>query len=149
MLLHGAFSGASAWTGEVPGLTAAGYRVHLPERRGHVRTPDVDGPLTYAAMADDTAAYLDATLSEPADLVGWSDGAVVAVLVAPGRPELVKRLVLIGQYFNSAGKAVVDALPGGRLAVLPGSHSLPVESPEIVTAVLLQPLRGGPPEPSW
>jgi pimeloyl-ACP methyl ester carboxylesterase len=35
--------------------------------------------------------------------VGWSDGAVVALLIALGRPELVRRLVLIGQYANQDG----------------------------------------------
>jgi hypothetical protein len=32
----------------------------VPERRGHGRTPDVDGPITYETMAADTAAFLDA-----------------------------------------------------------------------------------------
>jgi pimeloyl-ACP methyl ester carboxylesterase len=40
--------------------------------------------------------------------VGWSDGAVVALLVAQHRPDLVERLVLIGQYYDSSGK-----VPGG------------------------------------
>lgn len=39
----------------------------------------------------------------PARLVGWSDGAVVALLVALRRPDLVRRLVLIGQYANQDG----------------------------------------------
>jgi pimeloyl-ACP methyl ester carboxylesterase len=55
-------------------------------------------------MADDTAAYLDTVVGGPAHLVGWSDGAVVALLVAQRRPDLVNRLVLIGQYYNSSGK---------------------------------------------
>jgi pimeloyl-ACP methyl ester carboxylesterase len=41
--------------------------------------------------------------------------------------------------------AVADALPDGRLAVLPGSHLLPIETPDLVTALLVQFLRGWPP----
>jgi pimeloyl-ACP methyl ester carboxylesterase len=41
--------------------------------------------------------------------------------------------------------AVADALPDGRLAVLPGTHLLPIESPELVTALLVEFLRGWPP----
>jgi pimeloyl-ACP methyl ester carboxylesterase len=43
--------------------------------------------------------------------------------------------------------AVVAALPDARLAVLPGTHGLPVESPETVNPVLRQFLGGGPPAP--
>ena len=44
---------------------------------------------------------------------------------------------------------LAKALPHGRLAVLPGSHLLPMESPEAVNALLLTFLRGGPPPPPW
>jgi len=97
VLLHGAFAGASSWAAQAPALAEAGYRVHVPERRGHAHTGDVDGPLSYGVMADDTAAYLDEVVGGPAHLVGWSDGAVVGLLVARRRPDLVDRLVLIGQ----------------------------------------------------
>jgi pimeloyl-ACP methyl ester carboxylesterase len=217
VLLHGAFAGAASWSAQAPVLARAGYRVHVPERRGHAHTPDVPGPLTYEVMADDTVAYLDGVVGGPAKLVGWSDGAVVALLAALRRPDLVDRQVLIGQYYNSSGKvtgglvdqltaggdqvmgflragydpvspdgpehfpvvyaktlqmietepelelaalaavgaptlvlqgdrdevtlehgaAVAAALPKGRLAVLPGTHLLPLESPDLVNALLL------------
>lgn len=104
VLLHGGFSAASGWGAQAPELVAAGFRVHVPERRAHGHTPDPGGTLTYQAMADDTAAYLDAAVGGRAHLVGWSDGAVVALLVALQRPDLVERMVLIGQYYNSSGR---------------------------------------------
>jgi pimeloyl-ACP methyl ester carboxylesterase len=110
VLLHGAFSGASAWAAQAPTLVKAGFAVHVPERRGHAHTADVEGPLTYSTMADDTIAYLDQEVHTPAHLIGWSDGAVVALLVALRRPELVGRLVLIGQYYNSSGKMPVSGM---------------------------------------
>jgi pimeloyl-ACP methyl ester carboxylesterase len=39
VLLHGAFAGAASWSGQAPALARAGYKVHLPERRGHAHTP--------------------------------------------------------------------------------------------------------------
>ena len=110
VLLHGGFSNAAAWSAQAWALTSAGFRVHVPERRGHGHTPDVDGPLTYAVMAEDTIGYLEAVVGGPAHLVGWSDGAVVALLVAQRRPDLVGRMVLIGQYYNSSGR-----VPGSDL----------------------------------
>ena len=44
VLLHGAFAGASSWSAQAPTLAGAGYQVHVPERRGHAHTPDVEGP---------------------------------------------------------------------------------------------------------
>lgn len=104
VLLHGAFAGASSFGAQTPALAEAGFRVHVPERRGHAHTPDVEGPLSYSVMAEDMVAYLDQEVGAPTHLVGWSDGAVVALLVAHLRPDLVARMVLIGQYFNSSGR---------------------------------------------
>lgn len=113
VLLHGGFAGAASWSAQAPTLAREGFRVHAPERRGHAHTPDVEGPLTYEVMAADTIAYLEAAVGERAHLVGWSDGAVVALLVALRRPDLVGRMVLIGQYYNSSGRLADSHL--GRL----------------------------------
>lgn len=110
VLLHGGFGGAASWALTAPRLAESGFEVHVPERRGHARTPDVAGPITYAAMADDTIAYLQRHVGEPAHLVGWSDGAAVALLTARDRPDLVSRLVLIGQYYNSFGRTTGSPL---------------------------------------
>lgn len=79
------------------------YRVLTPDRRGHGRTPDVDGPLTYAAMADDTAALIDEQVGAPVSLLGYSDGAVVALEVARRRPDLVRDVVLVAGVFHRDG----------------------------------------------
>ena len=103
VLLHGGLATAESWAMQVPTL-AERYRVYVPERRGSGRTPDVAGPITYEMMAADTAAFLEAAGTGAAHLVGWSDGAVVGMLVALRRPELVRKLVVIGQYFNFDGQ---------------------------------------------
>jgi pimeloyl-ACP methyl ester carboxylesterase len=61
--------GHASWSAQAPALADAGHRVHVPERRGHAHTPDVPGPLTYDAMADDTVAYLDGVVGGRAHLV--------------------------------------------------------------------------------
>jgi pimeloyl-ACP methyl ester carboxylesterase len=40
------------------------------------------------------------------------------------------------------GRRVADTLPAGRFAVLPGTHNLPLEAPELVSAVVLAFLSG-------
>ncbi|QIJ63202.1 alpha/beta hydrolase [Streptomyces sp. JB150] len=108
VLLHGGLVDARFFEPNL-GPLAEHFRVYTPERRGHGHTPDVPGPITYGLMADDTIAFLEAVVGEPADLVGHSDGAFVAMLVAMRRPELVKRLVMISGGFSKEGDAVPDA----------------------------------------
>jgi pimeloyl-ACP methyl ester carboxylesterase len=102
VLLHGGLCTAETWGAQTPAL-AEHYRVYVPERRAHGRTPDVEGPITYELMAKDTIAFLDAVGISSARLVGWSDGALVGLLVALERPDLVAKLVLIGQSLNFEG----------------------------------------------
>jgi pimeloyl-ACP methyl ester carboxylesterase len=45
--------------------------------------------------------------------------------------------------------AVVAALPEARLAVLPGSHTLPLERPELVNPLIVSFLRDIDPTPDW
>lgn len=226
VLVHGALSGASAWFAQLEPLAESGFRVWAPERRGHGRTPDAPGPFSYAAMADETTAFIESVVGSATHVVGWSDGAVVGALIGMHRPDLVKRLVLIGQYYHRSGATpnslterliglrdappealragyahespdgadhfdtvfaktvdmlarepeirleelscitaptlvlqgdrdevrlehsleVVRAIPGARLAVLPGTHALPIESPHLVNPLLVAFLRGGPDE---
>ncbi|KUF18984.1 alpha/beta fold hydrolase [Streptomyces silvensis] len=108
VLMHGGLVDARFFEPNL-GPLAERFHVYTPERRGHGHTPDVEGPITYGLMADDTVAFLEEVVGEPADLVGHSDGALVAMLVAMRRPELVKRLVLISGGFNKAGEAAPDA----------------------------------------
>ena len=82
---------------------AARFRVYTPERRGHRRTPDVEGPITFEAMARDTIAFLETIVGRPAHVVGCSDGATVALLVALRRAELIGRLVLVAGVFHHEG----------------------------------------------
>ncbi|WP_431985841.1 alpha/beta fold hydrolase [Streptomyces griseoflavus] len=114
VLLHGGFCTNDTWGAQRADLAAA-YRLHLPERRAHGHTPDVEGPLTYEDMAEDTVAFVERVVGEPAHLLGWSDGGVVALLVALARPDLVRKVVVIGANFRPAPEcftepAMLDAL---------------------------------------
>ena len=108
VLMHGGLVDARWFEPNLAPL-AERFHVYIPERRGHGHTPDVPGPITYQLMAEDTIAFLETVVGEPADVVGHSDGAFTAMLVAMQRPELVNRLVLISGGFNKSGDAVPDA----------------------------------------
>lgn len=99
LLLHGGLCTNETWAAQRPDL-AASHRLYLPERRAHGHTPDVDGPLSYGDMAEDTVDFLERVVRGPAHLVGWSDGGIVALLVALARPDLVRKVVAIGANFR-------------------------------------------------
>ena len=102
VLLHGGMGDSRDFTANIDAL-AARFRVFVPERRGHGHTADVEGPITYELMADDTIAFLDVVVGGPAHLVGHSDGANVALLVARRRPDLARRVVSISGNFHHEG----------------------------------------------
>jgi pimeloyl-ACP methyl ester carboxylesterase len=106
VLLHPGGAGVDA-RALAPNLDALAAQFHVltPERRAHGRTPDVDGPISFELMAQDTIAFLETVVGGPAHLVGVSDGAIVALLVALRRPDLARRLVFIAGVFHRDGWA--------------------------------------------
>jgi pimeloyl-ACP methyl ester carboxylesterase len=104
VLLHPGGAGVDARAfGPNLGPLAAQFRVYTPERRAHGHTPDVAGPITFDAMAQDTMAFLETVVGRRAHVVGMSDGAIVALLVALRRPDLINRLVFVAGVFHFDG----------------------------------------------
>jgi pimeloyl-ACP methyl ester carboxylesterase len=137
VLLHGGMGDASNFLANVDAL-AERFHVYLPERRGHGHTPDVDGPITYAAMAADTVAFLETIVGGAAHLVGYSDGAIVGLLIAKDRPDLVARMVCISGNFHFDG--LVPDTSGIDEAHLPPSAAkvarMWTQEPSMTTAEL-------------
>lgn len=90
---------------------ASRFTVYLPERRGHGRTPDVNGPYSFELVAEDMVRFIDEVVGGPVRLLGMSDGATVALHVAKARPDLVERLVFVAGVFHRDGwdDGVVEA----------------------------------------
>jgi pimeloyl-ACP methyl ester carboxylesterase len=130
VLLHPGGADARAW-GPSIGPLAGHFRVFSPERRGHGRTPDVDGPITYDLMAQDTTRFLEAIVGGPAHLVGCSAGAIVALLVAMRRPDLVHRLVLVSGVFHRDGwiPEAIDPDAAPHEAIVRGYSDLSPDGP--------------------
>ncbi|MGH9025219.1 MAG: alpha/beta fold hydrolase [Acidimicrobiia bacterium] len=81
VLLHPGGADSRVFESNLPGLTEH-FRVFRPDRRGHGRTADVEGPISYELMAQETIAFLEQVIDGPAFLVGHSDGAPVALVTA-------------------------------------------------------------------
>jgi pimeloyl-ACP methyl ester carboxylesterase len=104
VLLHPAPVDSRAFAANVDGL-ARHFHIYAPDRRGHGHTPDPGGPMSFELMASDTIRFLESVVGGPAHLLGYSDGAVVALLTAMRRPDLVRRLVFAAGVFHRDGWA--------------------------------------------
>jgi len=72
------------------------YRIVAPDQVGQGRTPGISGPLSYTGMMEDTAELLRRLKLRRVDVVGFSDGGILALMLAVRHPELVRRLVISG-----------------------------------------------------
>jgi pimeloyl-ACP methyl ester carboxylesterase len=59
-------------------------------------------------MTECTVEFMESLGLKEANLVGWSDGAAVALLVAIARADLVKRIVSVGGFFNTGDLSARD-----------------------------------------
>lgn len=99
VLLHGGLSSTESWDYLV--LPALKRRhVFAYDRTAHGRTKIREGFYHFDFQVDEAIAYLEDVVQKPAHLIGWSDGAIIALLVAIKRPDLVKSLVSIGGNYH-------------------------------------------------
>ncbi|MDP8932049.1 MAG: alpha/beta hydrolase [Actinomycetota bacterium] len=103
VLLHGALSAVGTSFGKILPSLAQTRQVIAVELQAHGRTADIDRPLSYEQMADDTAALLRHIGIDDADFFGWSLGSDTALQVALRHPEAVRKLVLASATYNSGG----------------------------------------------
>ncbi len=111
VLLHGGLSSSASLLRVLGPSLAKRFEIAAFDRRGHGRTADTDEPFSYDAMAEETIAFLE-LLDRRVFLLGHSDGANVALLVALRRPDLLRRIALVGANYHYDGLvAMTDFTP--------------------------------------
>ena len=79
------------------------YRVIAPDTRGHGRSPRGEAPFTIAQFANDLYDFMQGLGIARAVLLGFSDGANIAMKFAMQHPEMVKALILNGGNLDPSG----------------------------------------------
>ena len=92
LVLHGAYMTGDGMRPFVEHF-AKTRPVILFDQRGHGRTGDAAGPITYEKLADDAAAVLEAAGVRRADVFGYSMGGSAAIQLAIRHPAKVAKLV--------------------------------------------------------
>jgi pimeloyl-ACP methyl ester carboxylesterase len=96
ILLHGGLGTGAMWSERVLADLAREYRVLAPDSRGHGRTANPAGTLRYEQMADDVAAFAAALGLDRPVVLGYSDGAQIALELGLRHPVFARALVIGG-----------------------------------------------------
>ena len=111
ILLHGGLGHSGNWGYQVPALVRRGYRAVLIDSRGHGRSTRDARPFTYELMASDVAAVMDALQLEKARLVGWSDGACTALILAANTPARAAGVFFFACNMDPSGTKEIEFGP--------------------------------------
>jgi pimeloyl-ACP methyl ester carboxylesterase len=103
ILLHGGLGHSGNWGYQVPTLVGSGHRAVLIDSRGHGRSTRDLRPFTYELMASDVLAVMDALHLERAAVVGWSDGACIALILAMKAPARIAGVFFFGCNMDPSG----------------------------------------------
>jgi pimeloyl-ACP methyl ester carboxylesterase len=116
LLLHGGFCSLENLREQGDAL-ARDHRVYAFERPGHGRSADIGGPFSYARGVSDTIAYLDRMELSAVHVVGYSDGAIIGLLLALDHPDRVRSLISMSGNLDPSAFAHSDEAAG--VPVLP------------------------------
>ncbi len=124
ILIHGATDSRVSWSQVAPKLAAKGYRVYVPELRGHGKTdkPE-DDAYTLNEHASDIKAFIKALGLKKVNLVGHSLGTFISEKIAIDKPKLVSSLTLIGAGYKVKSNAVIDWVLNGDGESFPGVNA--------------------------
>ncbi len=105
VLLHGGFASTGPLWADSPvayvahmATLAKHFRVIAPDTRGGGATVHGDGSASFAVLADDVLALIEALGLDRPLLAGFSEGAATATIVAIRQPDAVRALVAQAGY---------------------------------------------------
>lgn len=111
ILLHGGLGNSGNWGYQVPALVGHGCRAVVIDSRGHGRSTRDEQPFSYDLMASDVIAVMDRLGLEKPALVGWSDGACTALVLASKMPARAAGVFFFGCNMDPSGVKEIEFTP--------------------------------------
>ncbi len=94
LLLHGFTNYGLSWTPQLAALVHSGYRVILPDLRGHGISSPATPPCAVSDLGADLIGLLNHLDAGPVALCGLSLGGMIALQIAVDQPDRVAALVV-------------------------------------------------------
>ena len=110
ILLHGNGEDHTYFKHQI-GPFSARYQVLALDTRGHGQSPRGTAPFTLEQFAEDLKGFLDSREIKRCHLLGFSDGANIALLFALKYPEYVEKLILNGADLSPSGVKLSTQVP--------------------------------------
>ncbi len=110
ILLHGNGQNGSYFKNQIDYFSNR-YRVIALDTRGHGRSPRGTKPFTIEQFSCDLCDFMEELEISEAVILGFSDGANIAMKFAMKYPNRVKALILNGGNLNPAGVKITTQLP--------------------------------------
>lgn len=95
LLIHGNAGSINNFSGQIPYFSRH-YKVILADSRAHGKSVDTNDSLSYEMMSEDFNALLDELHIRSCNVIGWSDGGNIGLLLAIHHPGKVKKLAITG-----------------------------------------------------
>jgi pimeloyl-ACP methyl ester carboxylesterase len=111
ILLHGGLGYSGNWGYQVPALVGSSYHTVLIDSRGHGRSTRDAQPFSYELMASDVLAVTETLHLKKAALVGWSDGACTALILAAKAPSRAAGVFYFACNMDPSGVKPFEASP--------------------------------------
>jgi pimeloyl-ACP methyl ester carboxylesterase len=102
VLLHGGLANSDYWGNQVAALKPH-HTVILMDSRGHGRSTRDTRPYGYDLMADDVIGLLDFLKVQRTDVVGWSDGGIIALDLAIRYPARIGKVFAFAANTRTSG----------------------------------------------
>lgn len=142
ILLHGNGESADYFKNQLDAFSGS-FRVIAVDTRGHGRSPRGDAPFTLFQFAEDLKAFMDTLGISRAHILGFSDGANIALLFALRYPHMIDRLILNGANLSPKGVNPLCQIPiilgYGVISAIACFDKKAVEKKELLGLMVTQP----------
>lgn len=91
LLLHGGMGSISNFNDLIPDLSKH-FKLYAMDSPSHGRSYSIDS-LSYTVLADYVVRFIEALKLDKLDIIGYSDGAIVGILVADKIPDKIGKVV--------------------------------------------------------
>jgi pimeloyl-ACP methyl ester carboxylesterase len=151
IFLHSGLANSDYWGNQVPAV-AEHHMVILMDSRGHGRSTRNDQPYGYDLMADDVVGLMDHLKIAKADIVGWSDGAIIGLDMAMRHKDRVNKVFAFAANTLTSGvKPDVEKNPTFAAFIARAGHEYEAQSatPKEYQAFVAQISKMWGEQPNW